>query len=167
MSELSGTSTQPKLVVNTRLMVVTINQIKQNPLSEAQIIIDEDILDSSARTSTPSSKKKSSIKSRKSFLPTLPMTPTDISASSIKMQDLSQHGSYSEAAAPVKKENVRDTWSVFHDYGDGNREIYEAGSSISHSSPNEFPDSMNSKYAPMPPFNYSDLRLRKQGKRDD
>lgn len=159
MSEFSGTSTQPKLVVNTKSMVVTINQIKQNPLSEAQSLINEDILDSSARTSTPSSEKKSSIKSRKTFVSPLSRTRTDISGPS-------QPGSNSEADAPVGEENVQEIL-VFHDYGDGNREIHEGGSSISHSSPNEFPDSMKSTYAPMPPFRYSDLRLRKQGKRDD
>jgi hypothetical protein len=74
-----------------------------------------------------------------------------------------------QTGAVVHRKKERETRAVFHDYGDGNREIYEVGSSESFR-PTSQDDGLHLPtygYVPVPPFNLSDLKLRKRRKRGD
>jgi len=166
MSEFIDTNSPPKCIINARSMVIIIQQMKQEPIAEAQDLIRESLSDSPLHTLTPS--RETPLASRTIIIQPLSGGPSDTSGSLARISNPSEAGPSLQPGALVIRKKRRQTRPVFHDYGDGNRETYEIDSSasfhLSRLSTNS--DLFQSAYVPVPPFNISDRQLRKQTKRE-
>lgn len=172
MSQLIDPGAQPHWIANARSMNVIIQQIKQEPIAEAQVLIKENIFHASHMViPSPRETPLGSRKSSKQQLATV-TRETDARSDRLSPLDGAQGSSETQAlssrtGAMVLRKKERETRPVFHDYGDGNRETYEVGSSISFSDTGQRGrrDLSTNIYVPVPPFNSSDWQLRKQKKR--
>ncbi|KAI2785826.1 hypothetical protein POX_h09587 [Penicillium oxalicum] len=163
MDGFMNTDSQPKWVINTKNMVVIMQEIKKEPIAEAEALIKENIPGSPIPMSPPT---ETPLPSRMSFQQPLP-GPNNVSGSLDISTNLSETEMARQIGTEARRQKERETRVVFHDYGDGNRETYEVVSSTyfrptSHSGGSGL---STYGYVPVPPFNLSDLKLRKRRKR--
>jgi hypothetical protein len=169
MSEMKGSPTaQPKWVVNAESMIVIIQQVKQEPISQAQELIRKN----ASRTPhvVSQSPMENTLTSWTSFTQPASISRetngrSDPSTCSINSLDSSDTpGLSSQTGAMVLRKKETGTRPVFHDYGDGNKETYEVGSFVLSSldSDSDHRAPFASPYVPVPPFSSSDWKLRKK-----
>jgi hypothetical protein len=165
MNRYMNANSQPTWVINTNSIVVIIQEIKKEPIAEAEALIKENISNSPVRVTPP---EETSLSSRMSVPQQLPR-PNGVSGSLDRSPNLSETEIARQTGAVVHRKKERETRAVFHDYGDGNRETYEVDSSTSFRPTSQSYGSGPSTYGyvPVPPFNLSDLKLRKRRKRGD
>ncbi|KAJ5526657.1 hypothetical protein N7513_010816 [Penicillium frequentans] len=140
--------------------------MKQEPIAEAEELIRENLSGPPLHTLTPS--RESPLASRTIFVRPLSGGPSDVSGSLAEISHSSETGLSPQTGALAIRKKRQHTRPVFHDYGDGNRETYEvdhfASAHPSRMCTNS--DLNQSAYVPVPPFNMSDLQLRKQKRRE-
>jgi hypothetical protein len=165
LNRYMNANSEPTWVINTNFMAVIIQEIKKTPIAEAESLIRENISNLSVRVTLP---EETSLSSRIGIPQPLPR-PRSVSGSLDRSLYLSETEIARQAGPVVLKKKERETRAVFHDYGDGNRETYEVDSSASYRSTKQSDASALSiyGYVPVPPFNLSDLKLRKRRKHGD
>jgi hypothetical protein len=158
-------NSQSTWVINTNSMVFIIQELKKEPIAEAEALIRENIFNLPVRI-TPL--EGTSLSSRMSVPQPLPRL-NDVSGSLDSSPNLSETEIARQTGPVVPRKKERKTRAVFHDYGDGNRETYEVDTSASFRSTSQNDGSSLSTYGyvPVPPFNLSDLKLRKRRKHGD
>lgn len=165
MNRYMSANTQPTWVINANSMVVIIQEIKKEPIAEAEALIREKISNLPVRVTPP---EETSLSSRMGVPQPLPR-PNCVSGSLDRSPNPSETEIARQTGPVVLRKKKRETRAVFHDYGDGNKETYEMDSSASVRSTSQSDGSCLSLYGyvPVPPFNLSDLKLRKRRKHGD
>lgn len=161
MSHMNTNIHESKWMSNTRSMVAIIKQIQKEPVAEARAIITRELLDHS-RVTTPTQRVHDPTSMRTLTVVGLGNTQSRF-ASPLPHEMASpdsQEAPY-QADENVSNERQRTRRDVMHDYGDGNRERYERGSS---SSPTQESKHNQTLFVPMPPFNVTDWHTRNQKK---
>lgn len=165
MNSYTTANSGPKWVINTNSMVFIIQEAKKEPIAEAKALIRENISHLPVRVTLPQESSLSSRMSDPQPLPGFHGVPAPLNRS----LNPSENEIARQTGLVVLKKKERETRAVFHDYGDGNRETWEVDSSPSFRSISQSNGSGTSTrgYVPVPPFNLSDLKLRKRRKYGD
>ncbi|KAJ5784361.1 uncharacterized protein N7503_009573 [Penicillium pulvis] len=147
------------LIANTESMIFIIKQIQKVPVAGARAIIAQEGRNNSSRIMTPTPRARDPI-SMQNSRKTRPGNTRLRSGSRLSSVIASQHSQETpyQAGVSVSRERQRT-----RDYGDGNRETYEEGSSsssIRHGRHNHM------LFVPNPPFTQADWDSRNRNKSD-
>lgn len=166
MNDLTQNVHDSSWISNTESMIFTIKQIQKEPITKARAIIVREMQDPS-RVPTRTQRGHDPLRRRTSpairpgnaeLLPASRLTSTIASPGS-------QFGSNQEPSYRVveniSRERQTTRYNVVCDYGDGNRERYERGSSSSSIRDENHPHNL---FVPMPPFDVADWHARNKRK---
>lgn len=161
MSHMDNNVDESKRMSNTRSMVAVIQEIQKEPVAKAREVITRNQRDHS-RVTTPTQRVHDPMRMQR---PTVAVVGNTQSRSASRFPNAmappdSQDVPY-QADENISSERQRTRQGVTQDYGDGNREHYERGSS---SSPTQDNNHNHTLFFPMPPFTAMDWQMRNHKK---
>jgi hypothetical protein len=147
------------LISNTESMIIIIKQMQKVPVAEARAVIAQERRNDYSRVITPPTAHDSiSMQNSRNISLGNTRLRSGIRLPSVIPSPHSQETPYQERVT-VSRERQRT-----RDYGDGNREHYEGGSSSSSIRSGRHNNHM--LFVPNPPFTQADWDMRNRNKRD-